>query len=157
MLKSRRTFRVLLATGAVSAAVLLPAAFAAAPSLSGSSTAGQPGPDQRDQGMGYIARQAAARNGEPNPHGIEWVRTTRGDAVRRSSGAEMATDTDTPVFLVQVAGSFSAVLAHRPPGEPAPVGSYITLVVDARSHQVLDFGLTDEHLDLARIGPVEHE
>ena len=77
----------------------------------------------------------------------------------RSRAARLVSSAgDVPVFLVTMQGNFVATAASRPPGAAAPVGSYLSIVVDARTFQVLDSGLSPSPppVSPASLGPVTY-
>jgi hypothetical protein len=47
-----------------------------------------------------------------------------------------------PVYLVTIRGQFACHACTGPAGAKAPSGTYISLVVDAKTLTVLDFGLS---------------
>jgi len=59
------------------------------------------------------------------------------------------------VYLVTLRGHFTAYLASGPPGAKAPTGTYLSLVIDARTFRGLDSGLAPRRppVDLASLGP----
>ena len=46
------------------------------------------------------------------------------------------------VFLITMHGHFTARNATGPPGAKAPTGRYLSLVIDAKTFQGLDFGIS---------------
>jgi hypothetical protein len=57
------------------------------------------------------------------------------------------------VYVIEVTGgTFTATLASRPQGVPAPQGKVLTLTVDAATHRVTGFGILHEEPDLDAIG-----
>ena len=71
----------------------------------------------------------------------ECIETTRlaAEALQR----ERVRDTDRPVYLVVLHGTFTYSVAHRPSGAAAPRGHVITMSIDAETGEVLDLGLGD--------------
>jgi hypothetical protein len=55
-------------------------------------------------------------------------------------------------------GHFTATAASRPPGAAGPIGSYLSVIVDARIFQVLDYGLSPSPPPVtpASLGPVTY-
>jgi hypothetical protein len=100
--------------------------------------------------LSSVVASVAASFGDSNAT-AQSVRTTRSRANALSSGAIV--DTDQPVDLVILRGSFVGHNARVPRGQPLPVGSYLVLVVDAATNLVLDSGVTDRTIDLAPFGP----
>jgi hypothetical protein len=106
-----------------------------------------------------IAERAAAVNGDRSPAWITVVVTTHGKAL------ESATPGDTEpagnavgVYLITMKGHFTAADAPRPSGAAAPTGRYLSLVVDARSFAVTDFGISPRppSVSPASLGPVRY-
>ena len=114
----------------------------------------RPGPEpQLDTSrLVSVASQAAARDGDSSPSLIQYVETTRFDAVRVSSGDLVFAWNWS--YLIAERGNFTANGASGPPGAPAPTGSVITLVVDATTGQVTDGGIGNRYPPLATLGRV---
>jgi hypothetical protein len=93
--------------------------------------------------------------GEPAPSSAVYVRTTR-ELANDLLGA--AVDTDQQVYLVALCGNFKLLNARVPPGQPPPVGSVASLVIDASTGAVVDFGVSQHKaaLPLSSLGEV-HE
>jgi hypothetical protein len=55
-------------------------------------------------------------------------------------------------------GHFTAGNATRPPGAKAPTGGYLSLVIDAKTFQGLDFGISPKPPPVppASLGPVTY-
>jgi hypothetical protein len=62
------------------------------------------------------------------------------------------------VFLITMGGHFTAREATRPPGAKAPAGRYLSLVIDAKTFQGLDFGIGSKPPPVppASLGPVTY-
>ena len=60
------------------------------------------------------------------------------------------------VFLITMRGDFTANAVSRPSGAQAPTGRYLSLVIDARTFEGLDFGLSPKPPPVppASLGPV---
>ena len=73
---------------------------------------------------------------------------TPGDTVPGSGGI--------PAYLVTMRGHFTAYAASVPPGAFAPTGRYASLVVDARTFRVMDWGVGPKPPPVlpASLGPV---
>jgi co-chaperonin GroES (HSP10) len=102
------------------------------------------------------AHSSAARNGEMKPKSVKHVESTRGQAVFEASGGD-SVPSDQDVYLVIVHGHFVAADAPRPPGTPAPTGSVMTLVMDATTGDITDFGVSDREPDAAKLGQVSDD
>ncbi|MFC4908143.1 hypothetical protein [Actinomadura gamaensis] len=94
------------------------------------------------QALGQIGRTAAANAGERIPSGLSYVRTTR---QRAAAATGSRVNSDESVYVVQMRGNFTAP-RHPVPGKSGrPVtGHALTLVIDAATGQVTDWGLTSE-------------
>jgi|SRR5579884_48395 len=99
-----------------------------------------------------LAEAAARSNGDPHPTLIQHAEGTRFDA-NRLGGGDLVFEWNWS-YLIAVRGHFAARDFTGPPGARAPRGSVITLVVDAASGRVTDFGLSSRYPDLAKLGPV---
>jgi hypothetical protein len=71
-----------------------------------------------------------------------YVLTTRSAANVATSGS--SSDSDQPAYLLVVAGHFTDTTGFGPADSAPTTGSVLTLVVDAASYQVQDFGLGDQ-------------
>jgi hypothetical protein len=106
-----------------------------------------------------IAERAAAADGDGAPQWITVVLTTHGKAL------ESATPGDTEprsnglaVYLITMKGRFTASGWSGPSGSRAPAGTYLSLVVDARSFTVTDVGVSPRAplVSPASLGPVRY-
>jgi hypothetical protein len=89
------------------------------------------------------ARRAATANGDPAPKWATAVVTTRAKALTSATpGDSIPGAAGTQVFLVTILGRFTAYDSSPPSGGALPTGRYLSLVVDARTFQVLDTGLS---------------
>jgi hypothetical protein len=101
-----------------------------------------------------MALQASSANGVPSPKTIEAVASPDRQAAEKIVSGDIVND-HVAVYVVEVTGgTFTDNAASTPPGVPAPSGSVLTLIVDAQSFRVTDFGLTGTAPDLTQIGPV---
>jgi hypothetical protein len=85
-----------------------------------------------------IALGAAAQNGEQSPTDAIAYKTTRQDANARTSGAIV--DSNQPVFLIVEHGNFVGVDVSLMYGSQAPRGRIISVIVDAATGNVTDWG-----------------
>jgi hypothetical protein len=99
-----------------------------------------------------MSRTMVASAGGTNVTQSEAVLTTRQQANTVASGA--AVSSDQPVYLVQVQGLFTALLARVPKGHAPPSGQYLTFTVDAASGALLDWGVSGNKANLFTLGPV---
>jgi len=99
----------------------------------------------------------AANNGEPHPHHITYVATTRGAAGRELSRNTVMRDADRAVHAIVAQGQFIGYVAKVGRHDaPLPTGRYLQAVVDAATGNVVSWGITDRQVDLAALGtPVE--
>jgi hypothetical protein len=120
--------------------------------------AGAPVPASAIGRLTAIARRAATLNGDPHPAWITAVMTTRAKALTSATpGDRVPGSARTAVFLITMRGHFTAAGAG-PPGAKAPTGRYLSLVVDARTFQGLDAGLSPGAPPVApaSLGPVTY-
>lgn len=111
-----------------------------------------PRPSLSEQRILALGEQVAARSGDPRPTLIQHAAGTHFEAVR-ISGGDLVFEWNWS-YLIAVRGHFTATDAPIPPGAKPPTGTVITLVVDARSGRVTDFGISDRYPPLAELGPV---
>jgi hypothetical protein len=106
-----------------------------------------------------IAHRAATINGDPDPAWIMAVMTTRAKALPSATpGDYVPGSAHVEVFLSTMRGEFTAGEATGPPGAKAPTGRYLSLVIDAKTFQGLDFGISPRPPPVppASLGPVTH-
>jgi hypothetical protein len=106
-----------------------------------------------------IGNRAATADGDAAPLQMTAVLTTHAKALTSATpGDTIPGAGDVPVFLVTMRGHFAATAASRPPGAAAPTGRYLSVVVDARTFQVLDSGLSPSPppVSPASLGPVTY-
>ena len=106
-----------------------------------------------------LARAQAAAAGDAAPTLIQHVLTTRQRANLAAGGDKVPGDN--PSYLVAIRGNYTVqrALPPIPPGAPAPTQttanySVITLVVDASTGQITDYGISDEYPNLDSVGAV---
>jgi hypothetical protein len=81
------------------------------------------------------------------------VRTNRASALRATSPGDTAVGDDGhDLFVVTAQGHFVGNAAHPPPGLPLPTGTELSMVVDAHTGEVLDWGLTPTPSNLTPLG-----
>ena len=114
----------------------------------------KPGPEPRlsESKILALATQAAAGAGDRSPLLIQHAEGTHFDAVLISS-RNFVFEWNWSV-LIAVRGHFTANGAPIPAGAKPPSGTVLTLVVNAASGQVTDFGIGDRYPPLAQLGPV---
>lgn len=94
----------------------------------------------------------SASLGDPSPTSIEYAEGPRNQAVSLSSEDTVPDTSDSLLIVVQ--GDFMDDNVPEPPGDSDPTGSVLTLVVDAQSGELTDFGIQDDVPDLSSLGPV---
>lgn len=99
-----------------------------------------------------IALRAAAGAGDPTPTLIQHSAGPRGKANLISS--EDITGGQHHSYLIAERGHFVVTDSEGVPGSAIPRGSVLTLVVNAASGQVTDFGVQNNYPNLAALGPV---
>jgi hypothetical protein len=105
--------------------------------------AGPPVPAPAIGRLTAIAHHAATINGDPAPAWITAVVTTRAKALTSATpGDYLPGSAHVKVFLITMRGHFTARNATGPPGAKAPTGRYLSLVIDAKTFQGLDFGIS---------------
>jgi hypothetical protein len=169
-LRATRPLAAAVLAGAMGAAVVLaagcagssPAAVSHAPAPTGSlvpGPTGSPVPSPAVPRLAAIADRAARANGDPAPSQVTAVLTTRAKALTSATPGDFIPGSGgVPVFLVTLRGHFTAADVSRPPGSVAPTGRYLSLVVDAATFQVTDFGISPEptRVSPASLGPVTY-
>jgi len=106
-----------------------------------------------------VARRAATVNGDHAPAWATAVATTRAKALTSATpGDTVPGAAGTRVFLVTMLGRFTAYDSSPPSGAALPTGRYLSLVVDARTFEVLDSGLSAKPPPVApaSLGPVTY-
>ena len=106
-----------------------------------------------------IAHRAAKINGDPAPAWITAVVTTRAKALTSATpGDYVPGSAHMKVFLITMRGHFTARDATGPPGAKAPTGRYLSLVIEAKTFQGLDFGISPDQppVPSASLGPVTY-
>ena len=96
-------------------------------------------------------------DGDFAPSWITAVLTTHAKALTSATPGDFVPGADgVRVFLITMRGHFAANAAPGPPGAAAPTGRYLSLVVDAKTFQVLDSGLSPKPppVSPASLGPV---
>ena len=115
-----------------------PASGASAVSTTQRSSDIPPGTQRR---LLAIAMRLAKNEKDPDPEWISVVASSHEKAVRASSG-DIVYGPDFPVYLITMKGHFIALGTSGPPGSKPPTGEYVTLVVNAKTLQGTDYGIT---------------
>jgi hypothetical protein len=106
-----------------------------------------------------IADRVAKADGDPHPSWATAVLTTHAKALTSATPGDFVPGSGgVPVFLVTMRGRFVAYDASVPSGAALPTGTYLSLVVDAKTFQELDFGLSPKAppVSPADLGPVTY-
>jgi hypothetical protein len=106
-----------------------------------------------------IARRAASENGDSTPSWVTAVLTTHAKALTSATPGDFEpSGGNVKVFLVTMRGKFTDDAATGPPGAAAPTGRYLSIVVNASTFQVTDFGLSRNPppVSPASLGPVTY-
>jgi hypothetical protein len=102
-------------------------------------------PPSRDSRLRKIALSLARANGDEHPSLIEAVATTRCAALTVATPGDSVTHGNTAlVYLIVMKGNFTAYAASPPYGAALPTGHYLSVVIDQRSYEVLDYGLSEK-------------
>jgi hypothetical protein len=153
---ARRPARVAAALACVLAMVSGLAVAGCAGSPAG---AGSPVPAAAISRLTMIGSRVAKANGDSAPLRMTAVLTTHAKALTSATpGGFVPGAGGVLVFLVTMQGHFAANAAPGPPGAAAPTGRYLSIVVDARTFRVLDFGLSPNPppVSPASLGPVTY-
>lgn len=104
-----------------------------------------------------LASRTATDNGDSTPSWVTAVFTTRAKALTSASPGEyIPGSVHVLVFLVTMKGRFTDTESFGPPGSAVPTGRYLSIVVDAKTFRVLDYGLSGHppRVSPASLGPV---
>lgn len=99
-----------------------------------------------------IALRMAADADEHSPTLIQYSQGDRVQANLVASGARSVEHRST--YLIAVRGQFTYWMAKRPPGQPPPKGTVMTLVIDAETGRLCDVGIHTSYPQLEGLGPV---
>ncbi len=89
-----------------------------------------------------IAKTMAKISGDSSPAWVTAVATTYARALSSATPGDTTMEpTNTPVYLLTMKGHFTA-RGIAPQGAAAPTGTYLSIVVNARSYRVMDLGLS---------------
>lgn len=147
---------VLARPAALAAAVLAAAGVAVAMAAT---TEGRSVPASAVSRLTMIAERAARLNGDPHPVWATAVLTTHAQALTSATPGDYIPGADgVPVYLVTIRGHFVCGLCSHPSGAKTPTGSYMSLVLDAKTLTGLDFGLSSKPPPVvpASLGPVTY-
>jgi hypothetical protein len=120
---------------------------------------GQPVPAWALQRLTALADQAVKENGGRPPAWATAVVTTHEKALTSATpGDTVPIGQKVIVYLVTIKGHFVLGAASIPSGSHAPTGTYMSLVIEAKTFQGLDFGLSPEPSPVApaSLGPLTY-
>jgi hypothetical protein len=100
--------------------------------------------------MRDVALAMSSLNGDARPHDGRAFSSTRNFAEKLISGDTV--NTDQPAYVAIFRGNFVGYLASVPPGGHYPTGHVMTIVFDARTLEVTDWGLVDHVPSTAALG-----
>ena len=109
--------------------------------------------------LDQIARSFASANGDARPAWIDSVITTHANALRSATpGDTEPAGNRTDVYLITIRGHFIGRMASVPLGAHLPTGRYISVVINARTFMIMDWGLsaTAPPVSPASLGPVRY-
>jgi hypothetical protein len=121
--------------------------------------AGRPVPARAVPRLTALALRAATLNGDPRPQWATAVLTTYAKALTSATPGDFIPGAGgQPVFLVTMRGHFVAWGASIPHGAKTPAGTYLSIVVDAKSFRGTDSGLSHRPppVSPASLGPVTY-
>jgi hypothetical protein len=127
------------------------------PGRPSAATPGSPVPASAIHRLAVTAELAIERN---EGHGVAWasavVATHEKAPTSATPGDTVPIGEKTIVYLVTIKGHFTAVAFTGPPGARAPTGTYLSMVIDAKAFQGLDFGLSPKPPPVApaSLGPL---
>lgn len=104
-----------------------------------------------------IARSFAKANADAHPAWINAVITTHGRALASATpGDSESAGARSVVYLITMHGRFTGRMASVPPGAKLPTGSYLSIVINARTFMLMDWGLSPgaPPVSPASLGPV---
>ena len=132
---------------------------AAARSMPSAPAPGRPVPRSALRHLTAIADRVVRVNGGRAPAWVSVVVTTRGKALTSATpGDTVSVGQQTVVYLITMKGHFVADDVSVPLGAHAPTGRYLSIVINARTLESLDFGLSPKKPPVApgRFGRVTY-
>jgi hypothetical protein len=99
------------------------------------------------------AIEARDRLGDPNVSSVAIYATTVG-AYRHASAQAPPPGPDQDVYVLVLRGHFTCAGCSRPPGAAPPTGRVAAIVLDRRTLDQVEFGLSDR-LDVGPLGPAD--
>ena len=120
---------------------------------------GRPVPVPAVRTLTVIADRVARLDDDRVPAWVSVVVTTHEKALTSATpGDTERVGQRTIVYLITMKGHFVAEDASGPPGAHAPTGTYLSIVINARTFEVTDFGLSHKQPPVApaSFGPVTY-
>ena len=117
---------------------------------------GQPVPASAVHRLTAIASRAVKLNGGQPVAWATAVVTTHARALTSATPGDTTPGAKAIVYLVTIKGYFVCVSCSVPLGDPAPTGTYLSLVIDAKNFEGTDSGISPKPppVSPARFGPV---
>jgi hypothetical protein len=140
-------------------AALIAAVVVVAGCGAATASAGRPVPKSAVSRLIKIVKRAARLNGDRHPLWATAVLTTHEKALLSATPGDTVSDRrHVAVYLVTIRGRFVCNLCSRPPGAKAPRGRYISIVLDAKTFNGMDDGLSPKRPPVApaSLGPVTY-
>jgi hypothetical protein len=142
------------AAGVVAAAVFLAAGAFALRAWQTDPKAADAGTSSPPAWLIEEARTMASQNQDPSPTSARWLLT---DARTAAPAVGLTPDQTSgqAEYLVVLEGHFVATGAKIPKGGEVPTGTTLVFTLDPADHQVLDWGVGDETVDVPGLVPFE--
>jgi hypothetical protein len=142
------------AAGVVAAAVFLAAGAFALRAWRSDPKAADAGTSSPPAWLIEEARTMASQNQDPSPTSARWVLT---DARTAAPAVGLTPDQTSgqAEYLVVLEGHFVGVGAKIPSGAEVPTGTTLVFTLNPADHQVLDWGVGDETVDVPGLVPFE--
>jgi hypothetical protein len=138
-------------------AALITAVVVVAGCGAAAASAGRPVPKSAVSRLIKIAKRTARLNGDRHPLWATAVLTTHEKALLSATPGDTVSDRrHVQVYLVTIRGRFVCNVCTGPSGSKAPRGRYISLVVDAKTFNGMDYGIGPKRPPVApaSLGPV---
>ena len=119
--------------------------------------AGQSIPSAAVARLEVIAASFAKYNGGHQPDWVTAVMTTHARALDSATPGDLEPQSaNVVVYLITMEGDFIGYEASPPAGAALPTGRYLSIVVNARTYAVMDWGLSPKAppVSPASLGPV---
>jgi len=120
---------------------------------------GRPVPTSALRTLTAIAGRVGKGDGDRAPAWVSVVVTTHQKALTSATpGDTEPSGQQTIVYLITMKGHFVADDVSVPPGAHAPAGTYLSIVINARTFEATDFGLSYKPPPVApaSLGPVSY-